>query len=419
MKYNIWMVNHYATDMFFNKGGRHYWFAENLLKKGYKPTIFCANTKHIVQNQDFIEMPNRKYAVKHTHGIPYVFVKTMNYSGNNIQRIMNMFYFYKNLFPAARGYAKTYGKPDVILASSVHPLTWVAGYRIAKRYNAKFIAETRDLWPETLVAFGQLKRNGILTKILYILEKFIYKKADRLIFTMEGGKEYIKDKGWDKEIALDKICYINNGVDIEEFNNNKEKFVYNDLDLDDKNIFKILYTGSMGQANALNCLVQSAKMLKENSINNIRFILFGDGYHKHELKSYVEKHELDNVIFKNMVEKKFIPNILSNSDLNIITGQSIYLYKYGLSLNKMFDYFASGKPILSSIKCGYDLLKKYNCGVTVTGDSPKVLVDGILKFYKMPKEEYNTFCQNALKAAEDFNFRVLTDKLEKVILELI
>lgn len=46
MKKRIWIWNHYATDMFFNKGGRHYWFAENLIKKGYETTIFCASTRH-------------------------------------------------------------------------------------------------------------------------------------------------------------------------------------------------------------------------------------------------------------------------------------------------------------------------------------------------------------------------------------
>ena len=46
MKKKVWIINHYATDMYKNKGGRHFWFAENLLKKNYQPIIFCANTYH-------------------------------------------------------------------------------------------------------------------------------------------------------------------------------------------------------------------------------------------------------------------------------------------------------------------------------------------------------------------------------------
>ena len=42
----IWIMNHYATNMFFNRGGRHYWFARNLDSNGYEPVIFCANVAH-------------------------------------------------------------------------------------------------------------------------------------------------------------------------------------------------------------------------------------------------------------------------------------------------------------------------------------------------------------------------------------
>jgi len=83
----------------------------------------------------------------------------------------------------------------------------------------------------------------------------------------------------------------------------------------------------------------------------------------------------------------------------------------------MFDYFASGKPVVSNVECGYDMLEKYNCGITVKGGSAEALAEGILKFYNMPKQEYDTYCKNALRAAQDFDFKILTDKLEEVILE--
>ena len=56
--------------------------------------------------------------------------------------------------------------------------------------------------------------------------------------------------------------------------------------------------------------------------------------------------------------------------------------------------------------------------MTVKGGSAEALAEGILKFYNMPKKEYDTYCKNALRAAQDFDFKVLTDKLEQAILEL-
>ncbi|GLI19859.1 glycosyltransferase WbuB [Tepidanaerobacter syntrophicus] len=402
---NIWILNHYAKP----SGGRHYKFAENLIKRGYNVKIFCASTVHN-SNQNMITN-SRKYLYEIHNDVPFVIIRARSYKGNGAERIKNMIDYAAGLMSVSKKFDTE--KPDVIYASSVHPLTWLAGYKLSKRYGAKFIAETRDLWPETFVAMGKMSKNSIPAKILYKIEKFIYQKADKLIFTFPGGKDYVESIGLDSS----KVRYINNGVDLEEFNQNKTRYVLEDPDLDDDSTFKILYTGSMGIANALNNIVYAAKVLNDKGYKDIKFLLFGDGYKRKELEDYVKVNDIPNVKFKGKVDKKYIPGILSKSDLNIFTGKHIYLYKYGLSLNKMFEYFASGRPTVSNVECGYDMLEKYKCGITVKGGSAEALAEGILKFYNMPKEEYDTYCNNALKAACDFDFKILTDKLEEVILE--
>src|SRR5699024_6071980 len=141
---------------------------------------------------------------------------------------------------------------------------------------------------------------------LYKLEKFIYKKADRLIFTFPGGKDYIESIGLDSS----KVRYINNGIDIEEFDYNKKNYGYGDKDLDDNSIFKVLFTGAIGKANAIYNKVKVAECFKEKRINNIKFYIFGDGPERQTLEKYIEKHNLENIKFKGRVEKKYIPSIL-------------------------------------------------------------------------------------------------------------
>lgn len=131
MHQKIWLMNHYAADMFRDKAGRHYWFARKLKEKGYDPTVFCANTYH--NKLSGIPINNGKYTVKKDNNIPYVFVKTHMSQGNGLGRIRNMLGFYFNLFPTAKKIVKADGKPDVIIASSVHPFTMVAGIQIARK----------------------------------------------------------------------------------------------------------------------------------------------------------------------------------------------------------------------------------------------------------------------------------------------
>lgn len=414
MKHNIWLVNHYATNMFFNQSGRHHWFAENLRKKGYNPTIFCANTMHNVHSQSTVKIPSGKYAVKYANDIPYVFVKTVNYSGNSIQRVKNMLFFYKNLFPAARGYAKDHGKPDVILASSVHPLTMVAGIQIAKEFHIPCICEVRDLWPESIVVYDVLKRNSIITKLLYQGEKWIYKKADSIVMTWEGGKDYIFDKGWDKIVDIKKLKHISNGVVIDSFDNNCKEHKIEDNDLDDYRYKNIVYTGSIRKVNNIGILLDVAKIIKEKGYNNIRFLIYGFGNESAMLKNRCEKEGIKNVLFKGRVEKKYVPSIIKKAYINILHNSSTSLDKYGQSQNKLFEYLAAGKCIVQTYTTKYSILEKYNCGISTPVQNAEEISKVVLEACS-DENRCKLLGENGRKAAYDFDFIKLTDKLIDVI----
>lgn len=414
MNKNIWIINHYAYPPEYATNIRHFKFAEKLNDRGYKVKIVAASSLHRTK-KNFIK-GKEKYLIKNYNGIEYISIRTSSYYGNGIKRYLNMLEFMvksKILIPKI-----TDDKPDVIYASSPNPLAWVSGYHLAKKYNSKFISEVRDIWPETLVKMGRLKENGIIAKMLYKLEKFIYKKSDSIIFTMEGGIDYIKDKGWSKEqggsIDTNKIYNINNGIDLKEFDRNIEKNEYHDKYLDNNNFFKVVYTGSIGKANQVNKIIELAHESKD--IKDIKFLIFGDGTEKIKLENLCNEKNIKNVIFYGRVEKKYIPSILDKSNLNIFSVKNIALYKYGLSLNKLFEYFASGKPIISNSNTGkYDLIKEYNCGISITDNNIVSLKEGILKFKNMDEEEYKKYYENSRKAVEDYDFEKLTNKLIKII----
>ena len=190
MKKNIWILNHFATGMFFSKGGRHYWFAKFLKKEGYNPTIFCCNATHDLKkwfDTDLLWIEKTADEI----AVPFVIVKSSLYKGNGKDRVLNMIHFYFNVQKAAKEYAKIHAKPDVIYASSVHPLTLVAGIKLAEYYGVKCICEVRDLWPLSLVEYGYLKENSLVTKLLYAGEHWIYKKAGEIISLDIGFDDYI------------------------------------------------------------------------------------------------------------------------------------------------------------------------------------------------------------------------------------
>jgi glycosyltransferase involved in cell wall biosynthesis len=90
--------------------------------------------------------------------------------------------------------------------------------------------------------------------------------------------------------------------------------------------------------------------------------------------------KITNVKMKGSVNKKFIPYILSKSSVNILnSSQSLYNWARGSSCNKLFEYMASGKPVISTIKTGYSTIEKYNCGVELNACTPEELAKEILR----------------------------------------
>lgn len=412
---NIWMFHHYATPPTMSGLVRPYELSKKLKTKGYNSTVFASAYLHYTSENLILD--KRKYIENLECGVPFIFVRASEYMGNGLSRVLNMISFAYNLFYVTKIFLEKKEKPDVIYASSPHPLTMIAGIKIARRLKIPCICEIRDLWPEAIFAVGKANANSLLGKLLQAGEHWIYKKADALVFLKEGDIDYLKERKWTLEqggdIDLNKCYYINNGVDIEVFNKAIKKNRFEDGDLND-NSFKVVYTGSIRTVNNVGILLDAASLLKNYSI--IKFLIYGTGNEVDFLKKRIIKEDLTNVKMKGYVKKQHIPYILSESSVNVLNySQSHYNWARGNSSNKLFEYMASGKPIISTVKMGYCILEKYQCGFSLKESTGKELARAILKVYNMPEKRYEEMCQNAQNGAKDFDYKILTKKLIEVI----
>lgn len=415
----VWLINHYASHMLFDKGGRHYFFAKYLDLAGYKPVVFCANIMNNRTEERCIETEDL-WAVKEAEEIhtPFVYVKARKYKGNGKQRVLNMIDFYFNVKKTAMEYAEKYGRPDVIIASSVHPLSMVAGIQLAKRFGIKSISEVRDLWPESIVAYStKWTRSNPIMKVLYAGEKWIYKKSDAVIMTWAGGYDYIKNQGWQNRIPESKVIHISNGVDLESYVKNIKDHPYEDSDLSDVNYKNFIYTGSIKMVNNLAVLVSAAKKLKELGNITARILVFGDGDELEVLKN--DASGLDNIVFKGRVPKQCVPSILSQGYVSILHNRSTELDKYGQSQNKLFEYLAAGRPILMTYSVGYSVIRNNKCGIELETQSPDSIAQAIVSLCEVTDSEYQNYCKNAAECAKQYDYKELCNQLISVIKQYI
>ena len=410
---NIWIINHYATKLILNKEGRHYWFSKHLNEKGFRNTIFCASTLHH-RNENLISTKELYQLVDNP--VQQVLINTNNYKKNDIHRILNIINFYRNILKSYKKVSQDIGPPDIVYGSSAHPLTLLAGLKIAKYFNVPFISEVRDLWPESIVAYGILSKRNPIIKLLYKLEKYIYYKSDQLIFTMPGALKYLEEQKLMKdhggEIEQTKVNFVNNGVDLESFNELLRKYNYEDTNLDNNKKFNIVYTGSIKAANKhLWELIAAAKLLSKQNHNDIEFLIFGEGSEKEKLETYCLENNIGNIFFKGNVDYEYIPSILSKSNVNVLNCKPKDILRYGGSQNKLFQYLASGKPIITAEDNEYSLVKKINGGIAKAFKDEEELSEAILALKNYTPEVNKEIKENLLNASKEYDYEILTDKL--------
>lgn len=407
----VWLVNPAAMPPEYEMRIQTLKRAQYLAQSGYKVTIIGGSFLH---NLD-INLINdkRKYLETTYDGINFIHIKACSYKKNGIRRIFNLIEFHIRLTLLAKKFAK----PDIIAQVAFVPFGNII-YFLAKKLKAKYIVDVVDLWPETIVALGAISKNNPLVKLSYIAEKWLYKKADIIVFSMEGGKKYIIDKGWDiasgGKIDLGKVHYINNGVDIADFDKNKDLYKIPDEDLENESNFKVIYIGSIRLANNLRQLIDAAEILKGN--NQIQFLIYGDGDDRDFLENRCVELELKNVKFKQKwVELKYVPYILSRSSLNILNYSKSPIARYGGSQSKSFQYMASGKPICANINMGFCPITKFNLGVSKEFETAMEYANAILNFAEMDPKDYDDMCTNSRNAAYNYDYKKLTASFEKLL----
>lgn len=373
---NIWILNHHARDT-----GRHPSLAEYLTRLGENVTLFSSSFEHnnFVETKEydknfFIEENVKEYK--------RIYIKTPKYKGNGVKRLLNQLVFSVNTYKAGRRVLKDGNKPDVIMGSSVHLFTGLSAYFLARKTNTKFVFEIRDLWPKTLVDLGALKEKSLLTRLFYLLEKFLYKKADLIISVLPDADKYIENLGIDYQ----KIVHIPNGIDLEYMDESLEnddiRRKVKDLMKGYSNEFVVSFTGAHGKANGLETIIETARILQDVELEEqikTRFLLVGEGPEKEKLINKVKRHSLSNVTFINRMPKSYIPHILNQSNVCLFHLVDTPVFNYGISSNKIFDYMYSGKPVIFAVKSSNDFAKLAECGITVQPENPTDFADAIKK----------------------------------------
>lgn len=394
----IWIVNYYTSPTCSNP--RYLEFAKYFMAAGHEVVTFYANYKS--------DETTPLFQRKTVDGLDFVEVRAPHFVGNGVKRMLSIRKFAQIV---RKGY-KQFERPDVIL-QNIHPPFDYPIVKLAKKLKCKYIAEAWDLWPEEFVTFGLVKANNPAMKVAYAIEKRYYYAADEIVFTFLGAFDYPKRQGWMKDqggkIDPAHLHYINNGIDLAQFDLDRDAHPRSDADMNDDNLYRIVYLGSINLANNVKTLIDAAALLKDNP--KYRFFIYGDGAYRNALEQYVVDEHIGNVVFKERhISFAECAWVVSRATVGIMNYEKGF-GRWGVSSGKMFQYLAAGRPIVCNIDIAYDNLIEDNyLGVARDFESPQEFANAIRGIAEMPQEEYEAMCKRVRAVAQKFDYKVLAER---------
>ena len=315
-----------------------------------------------------------------------------------LPRILN----YVSYFASAILALPSLPQADVIVTTSPQLFCGLVGLpaRLVKR--APWVLEIRDLWPESIVTVGAM-RKGPAIRMLEKIERFAYRQADRIVAVTDSFVPHIAAR-----TCAAKIAVVKNGVNLALFRRGADPQAFRQrVGLEGR--FVAAYVGTHGMAHMLDTVLDAAALLRGDP--RIGFLLVGDGAERARLVQRAADMKLDNLRIVGQMPKADMPAVWAATDASLILLRRTDAFKKVLP-SKMFEAMAMQCPIVLGVEGeARDLLLCAQAGIAIAPESATELAAAVRSLADDPASGARFGANGLAHVRAHFDRDVLATKL--------
>ena len=402
---HILLIHQAFTALNEPGGTRHHELARYLASQGHRVTIIASPISYLTGKSRSVKIP---WSEKQSDGDLITILRAYTYPALHRSfafRMISFFSFMVSSFLIGLGVKNV----DLVWGTSPPIFQGLTAWALARIKRVPFLFEVRDLWPAFAVAVGVL-RNTVLIRLSEWLEGFLYYRANQVMVSSPGFMQHVQSHG------ASRVELVPNGTDTTMFDPNLDGTVFlQSHGLEGK--FVALYAGAHGLSNDLEIVLQAAKELLPRK--DISFVLLGDGKDKPALQTHAIQEGLENILFLPPIPKVEMPYALAAADACIAILKPVEMYKTTYP-NKVFDYMASGKPVVLAIDGVIrDVIENAGGGIPVPPGDPVALSKAILLLADDPQLALRMGRQGRIYVEIHFDRVILASKLMDIMLGMV
>lgn len=353
---DILIVTHFCGLPYRQSNERFKYFASLLVDRGHQVEIVTSDFQHSSKRRKVYDESANKM------GYHYTMVHEPGYRSNvSLKRLYSHSIMGKKL----QRYLESRKRPELIYCAVPSLSAAAAAAQYAERNKIRFIIDVVDVWPE---AFKLVLRIPVISDVLfYPIQKqadYIYSAADEIV----GVSQTYADRVLLANQKCQQAHVVFLGTKLETFDQLALEHAATDKPADQ---IWLAYIGTLGHSYDLITVIDALKLLQRSGINNVKFIVMGDGPLRGKFEAYAKKQGV-LAQFTGRLPYGQMAGILQSCDIAVNpirrgAAQSI-IYKHA-------DYAAAGLPVLNTQESPEyrALVDKYTMGLNCANGNPQDL----------------------------------------------
>lgn len=290
--------------------------------------------------------------------------------------------------------------PEVIFVIEPSFLNALPSLAAARLYGARAWLHVQDFELDLAFDMGQF-RSGAARRVLEMAERWILRRFDAVSTISATMRDRLLAKG----VCGERALLFPNWVDTGVIAPGRTSSYRAELRLNGDTVV-VLFSGSMGDKQALDVLVDAARLLAAE--RGLCFVICGEGPAAALVREATAP--LPNVRLLPLQPAGRLPDLLILAGIHVLTQRASASDR--LLPSKLLGMLASGRPVVATVAPETELGRIVaSCGVIVEPENPRALADALLALARDPDRrtelgrrarEYAVHCCDRAPILEQF-----------------